>query len=66
MTVEELIEELQRQPNQRVPVFVRATAHGEAECPECEEELESVEVIASVEIDAVRFDGGRVVLEGED
>lgn len=61
MTVEELIEELQRMPNKRVPVTVRA---GSVCClgigPECENDH-----VTAGEVRDVRFDGNRVRLEAE-
>jgi len=58
MTVEELIEELQRQPNQRVPVWFKG-------CTRIGYEGVGEEVAVSDEVSDVRFDGNRVVLEGE-
>lgn len=51
MTVEEFIEELQRQPNQRVPVVVTQRDHNGGR------------VLRPV--DRVRFDGPRVIVEVE-
>jgi len=56
MTVLELIEELQRIPNPRVPVVLRYAKYDEDE--------EST-YLAADECTDVRWDGGRVILEGD-
>lgn len=63
MTVEELIEELKRQPNQRVPVWFKGRARVDVE--DLSDAGDSM-VYVHEEVSDVRFDGGSVVLEGED